>query len=91
MLRDVGIQVLTPAPSSTPRQPDGSRPNAHLLAIVQRSSSDTQIPSGLLHGQQLLPFWVLPEVTHDWPIMTNILHSRTIVWARLGLTVAIWS
>jgi hypothetical protein len=33
MLRDVGIQVLTPVPSSTPRQPDGSRSDAHLLAI----------------------------------------------------------
>ena len=47
MLRDVGIQILTPIPSPTRRQLDAPRSDATGSTAVQRSSTDTQLTNEL--------------------------------------------
>jgi hypothetical protein len=76
VLREIGVEILAPVPPPTRRQLDAPWSDTTRAPTVQRSSSDTQIASGFLDGQQLFPFSILSGVTHRWPIMTNILFTR---------------
>jgi hypothetical protein len=71
MVGDVGLQVRLPLKGTLLL-----RVRCQSLRAVPGSSSDTQLPSCLLNGRQLLAFSVPSEVTHGWPIMTNLLLGR---------------